>query len=1723
MAKVPVKNLKGTIPNFPKVPDVSIPQYDSSVVGNSPSFDDMFNNLLSSTPSSNKIENIPLSSFYIGNRYPESRPNTNVEEMAALQQSGWGQLGNGILKMAGKAGTSFVSGTAGLIYGIGKSITNGKFSDLYNNEITQTMDNVDKYLHDALPNYYTEAENSAEWWHKNNLLTANFVGDKILNNLGFSIGSLAGGVAWSSVFKGIGLTNNLVKAGKGLEALEATEKAMRAVPKAQKHIAFMNALQKTAQTYVKTPISSVLKSSDRIITSAMGTFGEASLEALQNTNEFRNKLIDNFREKNGRYPQEAELAEINEYADKVGNFTWGFNTLLLTGTNYVMLPKILGSSRKADKALSNITKVSPTGKFQAIKPSYISKGISGISKVFIPQEAFEEGAQFATQIGVNQYFERAYNNKQDIDSFYNNLSGAFKGVINEGIHETLNSKEGIESMLIGALSGGLQQGVGSLVSRIKNGRQPSEQQRTEAAVEILNSSNLKKYLQDFADYTARGLNSQNLRQQAIEQDDIVGEKDYEMDYTLSYVIPRVKYGKLDSVTQEIDYYLQQSLTQEGFQELKNEGIINPNETREQFVERVENLKNIARKVDSLYTQINDRYSPFVNEKGEKVYSDKVIDKMVYAASKIEDYNNRIVDLSTPLVEAGLTPDIILNDLNKGEFTSLEQAEQEINNSQTLSPEQQDDVKSQLVDLIRVSQARTKLINEYNELRVNPSSYAEIPVSEEQKGKVISTDENKDKDSLIISTNKGETEIVVGEEYFLGKIVEYDKSGKEVYRAPRLTILQENEDGTIKIKDSNGNVRDVNKSVFADYNLSKVSSVKDNKKANFFMENWNTIFEFNFGKNKKKRGRLEYSPKEGVLLFKYKDGNKIKTIEVTGDQFIPKKGFTKALINPVGQLTSAQQKAQDEFTSQNDERLQKKREGRINILTDLFNKITENNNSIVSLIAEKQKQVLKITEELSQIEKQIDNSEFDGRSKNSLRFKSKSKQALETAIELSRTKNQLEEEIKNLESQKEELEFNASYVADLTQNLDELPSETDEFLEELKSQRNIINDAIVDTGILINDLTSLIDKVKSALDSAINYLKDLINQFQKKYPKVPLAEGQELIDFLQANPNFLKKKPDYLSELKELEGLLSQVEDLDIVPNERTLNELNSELNQLQEKLVELEKEYKAKDSIINYYEKLVNEAIKNKEASEKLLKNKELQRAILGTKDTGVENAPNDPNYEPVAKKDSNTIVNSTKVPSDSILPHHIRSNFFGINFSLFPNRDKIRGVIVTSKNEAELGLSGLMDYLKGDSEVDPLKTIALVFVEESENGTITLLNKEGKPLTVPSIQEAIYQVFPDPELTWSQKWGGGSMFRKGTTSDEINYYKEEYKKWVNETLNNPSLTTYNVVPSMGKPVIEEENGEKQYNTRNSVIDANLIKSENLQNNPLIYVPTLSKAEEKNGVQFTLIPGRPYLNLPNGFVPLNNRQFTQKEAATLYKVILELSKDIAKNEDAQSPKSKKLINWLKSVIYWGTPKNNAGYNSIFFDTKDDKFNLYISGKNFSLPFTPQSIENSKDKLITIFEGMYNNVQGGLTDKAEIWNAPYEQITDITPEGEIITKKWDNYQTYLLTSPNLPLSTNIAKYTENKPNRGGIYFTVPNLSEKYFYVSPKKEEIVITKETPKTEIKEEKPFVISDLTLNFVPNSDLVKTKGARKNKAEQKRIKDELEQLNNILKCLSAI
>ena len=84
-------------------------------------------------------------------------------DIRAENQPWYAQIGAGLAKGAILAGTTFLDGTVGLIFGAGTAIGEGRWSGLWDNDFSKAMQSVNEWSEQALPNYYTRAEQEQPW------------------------------------------------------------------------------------------------------------------------------------------------------------------------------------------------------------------------------------------------------------------------------------------------------------------------------------------------------------------------------------------------------------------------------------------------------------------------------------------------------------------------------------------------------------------------------------------------------------------------------------------------------------------------------------------------------------------------------------------------------------------------------------------------------------------------------------------------------------------------------------------------------------------------------------------------------------------------------------------------------------------------------------------------------------------------------------------------------------------------------------------------------------------------------------------------------------------------------------------------------------------------------------------------------------------------------------------------------------------------------------------------------------------------------------------------------------------------------------------------------------------------------------------------------------------------------------------------------------------------
>ena len=1623
---------------------------------------------------------------------PEKSP-----DFYAYGQSTTDKAINGIAKFAGTAASTLVNNTAGFLTGLVSVAATRKLSSFYDNPFFKSMDDLDQEMRIRFPHLYTQAE-MEDPLSANAIFSGNFLWDKIVSNLGYAAGAAITGYAAGGALEALNLSKGLVAAGKGLQALEATETA---VAEGRSISTMLNNLRNAStkpltkfggvlEGFGTVPAGAKFSQASQLAGAFLSSTGESGMEAYQAKKQTFEKGVQLFKEAHGgQEPQGDDLKQIKDAAESAGNWTFGSNLALLTITENLQLPKIFGSSYTGEKtALNNLMFDGSTWK-SALPSSRFGKlaykGYKGASLFFNTAEAFEEGAQFAIEQGTNNYFNRK--NRSKDDAWYDDLVGLItpggQGIMGYGVKEALTSNEGIENILIGGLSGALMTGRGKVQQRGFLGYGGQEEALRQAAAKDWNNVPFVAKLKELKEFADISQVTQQQREDALRVGDILEAKDLEADYMMGYLMPRIKYGAKGAVDEEINNVRQQALTTEGFIALQEKDYASKTDTKESFLQRLDNIQATANSVQENYSKYSAKYAgevlldkqgaPVLDEKGNPVmkYSPEVINKLVYSTAKINDYDSRIAKLSSTLTPYRVSIVDILEGIDNNASAEELTKTIDIEADKIISSSKSDIVKTDAVtalqDIVEMGMRKKMFVDQQNEMVNNPENYT---TKEEQPG--------APKETIKVKTKNGEEDLEIGTEYFVGKKIKNAK-GKITHQFTNFSIVGKNEDGSVKVKTEDGNTVDV-----AEADLSKmmpfvekVSRLESDRKYKYWKEHADTIFTFNFGKNRggEQRGRLQFSPKEGILEFVYLDEKgKQRIKEVSSDQFVAKEGYKNALITAVGKLTPVQQSVLNDYTSKPDDRQFKKIAARAQTVNELFEESSNNLDNTKKLIADKTQQLEKVQEELKAAQEKMDKPEYTKAGK----FKAITKNAIKAVKRLSKLQDDLTMEIQSLENEQKQLEINMEYLLDLYGDIALYPSNSTEFYNELKKERDVLESLVNQTRGDLSALRSLLTDVNDALEVAVEFVRDLIDKFATKYPDLPFGQN-ELRDFLNSNLEATKAAKEVtptsegekilpytaisaglLDDLSTFDREIADLDDIEIVPREQQIDEINAEISKTLDKLFELKKQLAAKDQLLERLKQIADDYNRKQAEEKKLLRNEKLATQVIGTLDTGTPTAKVDTSYKENPKKNILQVVLSTTSPSTKtaggqLKAHQIRANKFGATIDYDYQVNNLRAVVVNQQTAAQLGLPDLMTYLKGDSDVDPKFTLAVVIVDK--NGKV--VGVDGKALDNPTVETAIYQTMPTTEKL-------KDLFRDDVPSDTKAALEIEYKQWRTAQLESTVLEPTDFDISFGSPqrvqTLSEDGKTKEtdYSATTPLTQTGLISDSDLSEKQVLRVAVEDAPLEKGSTSFKNPLGRTFLRLRNAYVNLNNRLLNKKEASAIYDAIYRLSVNMLDNGTVKNEEGDELISWLRSIIYWGKPQEKAGYSNVWFDrvnvpgTPFNELRLFMSGKGESFKFTPTDLEANKEELIMLLQKMYNNINAKRVNDSQTYLAPYKEITAVSKDGVITSKEWPNYQTYLLSSEgresqDIPLTTNMRPLNGPEDvNREGIYFTLVGNKEAF---------------------------------------------------------------------------
>lgn len=372
-------------------------------------------------------------------------------DIRAENQPWYAKIGAGLAKGAILAGTTFLDGTVGLIFGAGTAIGEDRWSGLWDNDFSKAMQSVNDWSEQALPNYYTRAEQEQPWYE--NIFTANFLGDKFIKNLGFTVGAfysggvtaaglkvtklpqLIGAIAKSSkapaiVNSAVGATVSAVNEGR-IEALN-NSKDWFELHKAQLDDTYRDRVQAIQNRYEDTKGTLVRTREGQMVDPAYIEYQNAIKKEQESYN--------------------AALGKLSEDRLKMGNADLLMNIPILTASNIIQFGKLYANGFKTARKATNI--VGKAGEYTAGTTRL--GATAAITKGALSEGTEEITQGMASRISGNYYstdVNNFYKSKTDPEAAQETLS--WTKSFADGINETVNDGSAWEEFFIGSLTGAL--------------------------------------------------------------------------------------------------------------------------------------------------------------------------------------------------------------------------------------------------------------------------------------------------------------------------------------------------------------------------------------------------------------------------------------------------------------------------------------------------------------------------------------------------------------------------------------------------------------------------------------------------------------------------------------------------------------------------------------------------------------------------------------------------------------------------------------------------------------------------------------------------------------------------------------------------------------------------------------------------------------------------------------------------------------------------------------------------------------------------------------------------------------------------------------------------------------------------------------------------------------------------------------------------------------------
>jgi hypothetical protein len=623
-------------PDIPAVAPIPIPG-TGATDGNSGQADYLakFNqNILGTqeTLTPGNLPNYTVSDVY-NPRYRSILPGEDSEEAFGKAQPWYDKWGNALVKFGANTVGTFANGMASIPYTI-SSIAGG--GTPYDNEIGRTVDNWLENMENIFPNYYTK------WQQDHPFMSAvpfsggfaNFWGDKFIKNLGFTVGAIGSAVVTDTLVgaltQGLGaaplIANQVGKAALWLN------KVFTGTNKAEQLMLLGRAAGRTGEQLFNLKQLAQAAAAAKVANGArfaINLYGasaaEAGFEARDAFNTVREDLIKAYISEKGYSPVGADLDQIEKYARSAGNVRFGLNMAILGLSNAIQFDSILKPFFAAKAGFRSTIEKGIAGRqsvrlaegsiddFERVVSKDIWSKVRPVIPAILSEGILEEGGQFATQIGVENFYERKYLYDKGLDkSAYSKDETPFdsrdhvKNVAHsvvEGLSAEFGTDEGLENVLLGAITGAVFTGAKNFMDRSKDA------QLTTTTLQLLNSQGVTGILRNQYDSAATAQRISEDMKAAVRNNDIFKYKNFQHEQFVRFITSGAKAGRYDVRIEQLKM----------IKEMDNDefkaafGLDKTTDNVKTATEYVDALITKAEKIKKSYDLINDTFTnPFVS-------------------------------------------------------------------------------------------------------------------------------------------------------------------------------------------------------------------------------------------------------------------------------------------------------------------------------------------------------------------------------------------------------------------------------------------------------------------------------------------------------------------------------------------------------------------------------------------------------------------------------------------------------------------------------------------------------------------------------------------------------------------------------------------------------------------------------------------------------------------------------------------------------------------------------------------------------------------------------------------------------------------------------------------------------------------------------------------------------------------------------------------------------